>query len=155
MNEDKSTRYQRLKRQASLISLAWGIVLLAGLVWSGGHLALRDAAEAAVPAALSPSLRIGAIVFAYVALLSVVNEIVTLPLGFYSGFVLERRYELSNETLGGWLRDQLKSFAIGLVLAGGAAEAIYWCIRRSPDASGRAYWRDHHSTFARATRASV
>ena len=134
MNEDKSTRYQRLKRQASLISLAWGIALLAGLVWSGGHVALRDAAEAAVPAALSPSLRICAIVFAYVALLSVVNEIVTLPLGFYSGFVLERRYELSNETFGGWLRDQLKSFAIGLVLAGGAAEAIYWCIRRSPDA---------------------
>ena len=132
MNEDKSTRYQRLKRQASLISLAWGIALLAGLVWTGGHVALRDAAEAAVPAALGPSLRSGAIVFLYVALLSVVNEIVTLPLGFYSGFVLERRYELSNETLGGWLRDQVKSFAIGLVLAGGAAEAIYWCIRRSP-----------------------
>jgi len=132
VNEDKSTKYQRLKRQASLISLAWGIVLLAGLVWTGGHVALRDAAEAAVPAALPPALRSGAIVFVYVALLSIVNELVTLPLGFYSGFVLERRYELSNETLGAWLRDQVKSFAIGLVFAGGAAEAIYWCIRRSP-----------------------
>jgi STE24 endopeptidase len=132
VNEDKSTRYQRLKRQASMVSLAWGIVLLAGLVWSGGHLVLRDAAEAATPAA-APALRRGAIVFVYVALLSAVNEIVALPLGFYSGFVLERRYNLSTETFRGWLRDQAKSFAIGVVLAGSAAAVIYWCIGRSPD----------------------
>jgi STE24 endopeptidase len=133
LNEDKSTRYQRSKRQASIASLAWGIVLLGGLVWSGGHVALRDAATAAVPAALAPPLRSGAIVFAYVVFLSVVNEIVTFPLSFYSGFLLERRYDLSNESFGGWLRDQAKSFGIGLVLAGGAAEAIYFCIRRSPE----------------------
>jgi STE24 endopeptidase len=135
VNEDKSTRYQRLKRQASMVSLAWGIVLLAGLVWTGAHLALRDAAETAVPATLPASWRGAAIVFAYVVFLSAVNEVVTLPLSFYSGFVLERRYELSNETIRGWLRDQLKSFVIGLVLAGGATEVIYWCIRRSPE-----YW---------------
>ena len=51
------------------------------------------------------------------------NEVVGLPLGFYSGFLLERRYELSNETLGAWLVDQRKSFAIGLVLGGGSAES--------------------------------
>jgi STE24 endopeptidase len=131
VNEDKSSRYQRLKRQASLVSLTWGIVLLGGLVWTGGHTALRNAAEAVVPAALP--WRSGAIVFAYVVFLSAVNEIVTLPLSVYGGFLLERRYNLSNESFAGWLRDQAKSFALGLALAGGAAEAIYWCIRRSPD----------------------
>ena len=131
MNEDKSSRYQRLKRQSSIVSLAWGVLLLAGLVWSGAHIVLRDAADAVVPAALP--WRDGAIVFAYVALLSAVNEIVTLPLAFYSGFLLEQRYNLSTETSAGWLRDQAKSFAVGLVLAGGAAEAVYWCIRRWPD----------------------
>jgi Zn-dependent protease with chaperone function len=131
VNEDKSTRYQRLKRQASIVSLAWGIILLGGLLWTGGHIALRDAADAVVPPALP--WRSGAIVFAYVVFLSAVNEIVTVPLAFYSGFLLERRYNLSTETFAGWLRDQAKSFAVGLVLAGGAAEAIYWCIRRSPD----------------------
>jgi STE24 endopeptidase len=66
-------------------------------------------------------------------LLTAVNEIVALPLAFYSGFLLERRYNLSTETLTAWLRDQAKSFGVGLALAGAAAEAIYWCIRRSPD----------------------
>src|SRR5262249_34337608 len=56
-----------------------------------------------------------------------------LPLAFYSGFLLERRYGLSNETFGGWLLDQAKSFAIGIVLGGGAASLVYWLIRQSPD----------------------
>jgi Zn-dependent protease with chaperone function len=132
VNEDKSTRYQRLKRQASFVSLAWGVVLLVGLVTSGGHVALRGAAEAVVPTSAG-SWRDAAIVFAYVVLLSAVNEVVSLPLGFYSGFVLERRYDLSNETLPGWLRDQVKSFVLAVVMGGAAAEAIYWCIRRSPE----------------------
>ena len=132
MNEDKSTRYQRLKRQVSLVSLAWGMVLLVGLVVTGGHAALRNAAEAAVPASFGAWTG-AAIVFVYVILLSALNEVVALPLGFYSGFVLERRYDLSNETLTSWLRDQAKSFGLGVLLGGGAAELIYWCIRRSPD----------------------
>src|SRR5581483_9070273 len=47
--------------------------------------------------------------------------------------LLERRYGLSNETLGGWALDQLKSFALGAVLGGVAAQVIYWCIGVTPD----------------------
>ena len=32
MNEDRATRYQRLKRQASLASLMWGVAFLGGLL---------------------------------------------------------------------------------------------------------------------------
>jgi Zn-dependent protease with chaperone function len=115
-----------------VISLAWGILLLGGLVWTGWHITLRDAA-ADVAARLPVSWQPGAIVLCYVVFLSLLNEVGSLPLSFYSGFFLERRYDLLNETFGGWLRDQAKSFGIGLVLAGGAAGLIYWCIRRSPE----------------------
>lgn len=69
----------------------------------------------------------------YVALFSVLNEIGSLPLALYSGFFLERRYGLSNERFGGWLWDQAKSFAIGVLLASGAASVLYWLILSSPD----------------------
>jgi len=72
-------------------------------------------------------------VIPYVVLLSLVNEIVALPLAFYSGFVLERRYGLSNEAVGGWAIDQLKSFGVGILLGGGAAQVLYWCIGGSPE----------------------
>jgi STE24 endopeptidase len=133
VNEDKATRYQRLKRQASVISLVWGILLLGGLVWTGWHATLRNAATGLVARAVPVSWQAGATVLCFVVFLSLLNEVGSLPLSFYSGFFLERRYDLSNETFGGWLRDQVKSFGIGLVLAGGAAGLIYWCIRHSPE----------------------
>jgi len=119
MNEDKATRYHRLKRTISLVSLVWGVVLMVALVATGGSAALRAIA--------------GSHVIPYVVLLSLVNEIVALPLAFYSGFVLERRYGLSNETVGGWMLDQGKSFGVGILLGGGAAQILYACISASPE----------------------
>jgi len=69
----------------------------------------------------------------YVVLLSCLNEVAGLPLGFYAGFLLERRYDQSNQTIGAWLTDQAKSFGIGLVLGCAAVGLLYWLIRLSPD----------------------
>jgi STE24 endopeptidase len=132
LNEDRASRYHRLKRQASVIGLLWGALLLVGALATGASIWLRDAAEAAV-AALPSSWQPALAVLAYVALLSFLNECGSLPIAFYSGYLLERRYDLSNETLGAWLRDQVKSFAVGLLLAGPAAGLVYGLIRLSPE----------------------
>ena len=96
MNEDKATRYHRLKRQASVVSLLWSVALLTGVLWSGWTLTLRSLAESAAPYAGSGFSRMTAIVV-YVCLLTLLNEIGGVPIAFYSGFLLERRYGLSNE----------------------------------------------------------
>jgi STE24 endopeptidase len=119
LNEDRASRYHRLKRTVGIVSLAWGVSLMVLLLATGGSVGLRRLA--------------GGHVLPFVVLLSLVNEMVALPLAFYSGFVLERRYGLSNETLAGWTIDQLKSFALGIVLGGGAAQVIYWCIGAARD----------------------
>ncbi len=124
MNEDRAVRYQRLKRRVGVASVVWSAALLVGLVASGGHVWLRDLAERFLP---------GAPVLAYVLFLSMLNEAGGLPLALYSGLVLERRYGLSNERLSAWATDQAKSFAIGLLLGGGAAALVYALIARSPD----------------------
>src|SRR6185295_8853035 len=128
-----ATRYHRQKRLASIISLLWGVVLLAGLIATGWSGALRNAAEDVARLVAPASWHPGVTVLCYVVLLSCLNEVAGLPLGFYAGFVLERRYDLSNQTLGAWLTDQAKSFGIGLVLGGAAAGLLYWLIRLSPD----------------------
>jgi STE24 endopeptidase len=124
VNEDKAVRYHRLKRRADVVSLLWSAALLAGLLASGGHLLLRDTAESLLP--LAPTA-------VFVVLLSILNEIGALPIAFFSGFILERRYGLSNERIGAWLTDQAKSFGIGILLGAPAAALIYWAIRRAPD----------------------
>jgi STE24 endopeptidase len=132
MNEDKATRYHRSKRLASVISLAWGVVLLAGLLATGLSVSLRSIAESAVPSVSSFWFApVSAIL--YVALLALINEMVGMPLAFYSGFVLERRYGLSNEGVSAWLRDQVKSLALGVALSAGAAAIVYGLIAWSAE----------------------
>jgi len=116
-----------------VVSLATSVAVLGGLVVTGWSVALRDAAGAAAARFAPHSLTAPATVLFYVAFLAIVNEAVGMPLAIYSGFALERRYGLSNERLNGWLRDQAKALAIGLVLGSAAAELIYWLIRTSPD----------------------
>ena len=133
MNEDKASRYHRLKRRASVVSMLWGVLLLGGLAATGGSGGLRDTAAAIAGRIAPASWHPAATVLLFVVLLSILHEILGLPIGFYSGFLLERHYELSKETIGGWLGDQAKSFGLGLVLAAAGAELIYALIRLSPD----------------------
>src|SRR5258708_9383603 len=100
---------------------------------TGASVALRDVAERTAtrvaPAVFASTLT----VIVYVALILLIIELVPMPISFYSGYLLERRYELSNESLRVWLADQVKSLAIGIVLFSVAASVLYALIRRSPD----------------------
>jgi len=133
MNEDRASRYHRLKRWSHVAALGWTLVLFIGLLWSGASIALRDLAERAVPSIVgSGSWHAGITVIVYVGLLLLLNEIGSLPVSLYSGFMLEHRYGLSTERAGGWFVDQLKSLAVGFVLSSGAAAIVYAAIRYSP-----------------------
>jgi STE24 endopeptidase len=133
MNEDRANRYHRLKRWSRVASLAWTLALLVGLMWSGASIALRNVAErGAASIAGHGSWHPGVSVVFYVGFLLLLNEIGSLPIALYSGFVLEHRYGLSNERAGRWLVDQVKSLALGFILSGAAAAIVYAAIRYSP-----------------------
>ena len=55
------------------------------------------------------------------------------PLSYYSGHVLERHYELSNETFGDWFADFVKSLLIDLALATVLFSVIYALLRWMPN----------------------
>ena len=138
MNEDKASRYHRLKRWASAVSLAWSVVLLTGLLASGLSVTLRSVAERSAASvtgsgiATSSIWAAGATVVVYVCLLTLVHEVGAAPIAFYGGFLLERRYGLSTERLAAWSRDHVKALLLGLLMAVVGAVAVYACIRVSP-----------------------
>jgi STE24 endopeptidase len=142
VNEDKATRYHRLKRTVGIASIAWTAVLLVALLATGASLWLRDAADA-LALSLAPGWRAPAAVGIYVVLLALVNEVGGLPLAFYGGFLVERRYGLSNQRLPDWILDQIKSLAVGLVLGVGAASIVYFFIRR-----GSNWWLPVSAVFS-------
>jgi STE24 endopeptidase len=126
-NEDKATRYQRLRRRTFLLGTAWQAVLLVAILVSGGSSALRLAIESQVGSGLA------IVCVLYVLAIGVLYELVQLPLAFYHGVVLERRYSLSTETTGRWLADHVKSSAITLGCLVAAALLVSSFLRWSPD----------------------
>jgi STE24 endopeptidase len=132
MNEDKASRYHRLKRQVSVASIAWTLTVFAGLLLTGSSLSLRKTAEHT--AQMGPGVASATFtVVVYVALLVTLIEAGALPIAFYGDFLLERRYGLSNQRLGAWLVDQAKAFGLELIFAGAGAAILYAVIRYSPE----------------------
>ena len=126
MNEDKATRYHRLGRRAGILSTLWTGVILLGLLLTGASAALRDWTTRTV--GTDPTL----ILVVYVLLLSLAFDAATLPFGFYRGFLLERRYGLSTETMGHWLKDHAKAVLIGVLFAELGAVFVYFALWNWP-----------------------
>ena len=78
--------------------------------------------------------------YLYYPLLTLVYSVLTLPLAFYSSYLLPHQYGLSNQTPGGWVLDLAKRFAIGAVIAPPLIAFLYWSIRRSPRRWWLAFW---------------
>jgi STE24 endopeptidase len=68
----------------------------------------------------------------YALALALGYVLLSLPHALYQGFILERRYGLSSETLSGWTRDYLRAAALVIGLAVAAAEVVYLSLRWSP-----------------------
>ena len=129
MNEDKATRYHRLRRRASLAGTALGALLLLLLLASGWSAALRDAAASASGGSLLLT------VVCYVVMVALLHELVQLPLSVYQGVTLERRYGLSTQSTRRWWLDHLKAGGVALVFVSGAALIVSSLLRWSPS-----YW---------------
>lgn len=122
MNEDKATRYHRLRRRAGLASAGLSLSWLAGLLVTGASAWLRDFAAGMAGGGL---FGIFGTVAVYAVLLALATEALSLPLAWYRGIVLERRFGLSTERTARWWADQMRAGAVALTLGLPAVLALY------------------------------
>ncbi len=69
----------------------------------------------------------------YFVFLMFIYDLVTLPLNYFSGLKLPRRYGLSRQRFRGWFADHVKSMSMGIVFGVVAVAAVYGLMRWSPD----------------------
>jgi len=125
-DSDRVKSYHRTGRILSVAGYLVDLALLLTLLFTGWSIALRNLA-------LHYSPRPWLALLIYLGLFGVIMQLAGLPFDFLGGFWLEHRYGLSNLTLGGWVKDQLKGLAVGGTLGILAMEFLYIVIRRWPE----------------------
>lgn len=124
--QQQAKQYARLNRRLWLVSQTLSALYTLGWLFTGWTIGLR-----AWLTAVSPNPWF--LVAGFAALFGGIYSILTLPLSYYSGFILPHRFDQSNQTLRDWIIDQLKGLAIGLPLGLLLLELLYLALRVTGD----------------------
>ena len=122
----KAKEYAHIRRRLMLLDL--GLAAIYAVIWMGAgfSVALQDYLY-------SITSNEWLIVAGFMLVFGGIYFLIDLPLGYYSGFVLPHRYELSNQTLKDWVIDQIKGVIVGGILGLVVIEIVYFVLRISPD----------------------
>lgn len=118
-------RYSRTRYALYFAATAYELLVLWGVLASGLSARLRDWARKVAPPRFLTLL-------VYYSLLSLTLLVLQAPLTFYGGYWMEHAYGLSHQSLGGWLGDEAKSVAVGIVINALVLWLLFWVIKRSP-----------------------
>ena len=124
--ERSAARLERRKLIATALGIALGVLAPALFIIFDGTDALRDLAEGWTS---SPAASIAI----YLLIAGAAFEVIGIPIDFYSGYWLERKFGLSRSGFRTWLFDYAKAEALQAVLIIAAVEGIYLALRAFPD----------------------
>ncbi|HET7035450.1 MAG TPA: M48 family metalloprotease, partial [Thermomicrobiaceae bacterium] len=126
---ERARRYNHAKHLLLIVDLALSLLGGAALVLSGLPGDVRHRVFTRVHNRLAGRT-------AVIALFTLGQFLVSLPLGYYSGYLLEHRFGLSNQSRLGWLWEQIKGLLVSLPLVAVLANGLLWGIGRWP----RRWW---------------
>ncbi len=126
---EKALDYYRSGNVLWVVQALWGLLVPAALLFTGFSARLRTLAQ-----------RVGRkwlfVVVVYSVLFLVISFLLDLPLAYYSEFVRQHAYGLSNQTLGKWAGDAVKSLLVSLVVMSIVIPVMYLFLKKSP----RRWW---------------
>ncbi|MCH7939379.1 MAG: M48 family metallopeptidase [Candidatus Marinimicrobia bacterium] len=125
---DRPKRYHRQKLLLALTgtALGWGYLLLLVLTPASARLVEITA--------YSPNPYLHFLLFGLA--LGLIAQVYALPLSLTSGYWLEHKYSLSNQTIAAWGWERLKGSLVGAVIGLPLALVFYYCLR----AFGAGWW---------------
>lgn len=124
--QKQAKQYARIRRRLWLVDTAFSAVYLLAWIFFGWSISLREWIA-------SFTTNDWLLVAIFILIFGGIFPLVTLPLGYYSGFVLPHRFGQSNQSLKDWIKDRIKGLAIGAPLGLLLLELLYLALRLAGD----------------------
>ncbi len=105
----RNKRYSNIKLSLSIVNIVINIIYYIILVFAGASVLFRDTVEGIVQ-----NSYFGLLLFALIT--GAIQGVLTSGTSFYSGFILEHKYGLSNQTFFQWLKEEIKGMVVGTVI---------------------------------------
>jgi STE24 endopeptidase len=126
---EKALRYYRSGNVLWAVDTLLGFLIPIAFVFTGFSARLRDLAR-----------RIGRNWFftlvVYFVFFTLINFVIGLPWSYYTEFVRQHDYGLSNQTLGKWFGDSMKGLLVGLIMGALFLWVPFLLLKKSP----RRWW---------------
>jgi len=126
---EQALRYYQSGNVLWALDLALGFLIPIAFVFTGFSARLRDLAH-----------RVGRNWFftlvVYFVFFALINFVIGLPWSYYTEFVRQHDYGLSNQTLGKWFSDSMKGLLVGLVMGSLFLWVPFLLLKKSP----RRWW---------------
>lgn len=121
----ESKRYARIRLILSIIEWGFGALFLLAVLFTGFSVFLEERIADWIHSPIPGFL-------AFCTVLGLIGMILSLPVEFFAGYVVEHRFGLSNQTVGSWILEQCKSLIVGLAIAIPLLVLFYLFYRRFP-----------------------
>src|SRR4030065_438448 len=127
--QELAKEHARLMRRLSFAELAIVGILFVELIFGGTSVKLSYFLAFSQPWASA----------LYFIILVICLGVIMMPLTYYQGFILPRRYGLSSQNFGAWLVDRAKASALGFLLGLAVVILLYWTASQTSGGYGPAY----------------
>jgi STE24 endopeptidase len=135
--QEQAKEYATIRRRLMLIQLAAGVVYLILWITLGWASNLRSLLESRASGGMLPfDMHWTLQLLIFTLGIGLPWTILTLPMSYYTGFVLPHRYDQSTQTLREWIWDGIKGTLVSMVIGIPLLIGLYALLR----ASGDSWW---------------
>jgi STE24 endopeptidase len=124
--QQRAKRYEGIHNLLFVVETVYTILLLIAFLYWGSSDRLAETVQYISP---NPWIHVAI----YGAVVVIATKLLFLPLNYFGDYHLEHKFELSNESLGAWVLDEMKSLGLNLLLSVAILDVLYFFLRRAGD----------------------
>ena len=122
---DEMIRHSRIRDVLYFVGNAWAMATMVLLLVTPISRKIRDVAARVTKRPVPMSM-------IYIAIFTLVVAVIDFPLVYYSDYVVSHQFDLTDQTFGAWMLDQIKGIGVAMVMGALVGSLALYAIRRFP-----------------------